>query len=755
MPEPILAVAGRQIFRSDLPVIEAVVAAHRQGGVEHIAAALCDIWCWGRGGRAQVDGAVQVLAALAYRGLIQVPGWQAGRAFQGVALPTIPSDAPFSLCGNLSDFPPARLHLVEGREAIGEFDDLVDKHHYLGRRRVIGECLRYLVVIGTQVVAALMWGRAALKIGARDRLIGWSNEERRANIDAIANNYRFLVLPWVHIKYLASHVLAMNMRAIPTDWERRFGRRLRYLESFVDPERFQATSYLAANWIAVGFTQGSGRRGAHYHFHGSRKLVLLYPLSGSPRALPCPDTTAILRSRQQAAPPKTIVCHEGDTELVQALWNSIHFSGELSEAQLTELVADLNAYCAHFHDTFHRSELRDHFDLAMRSMLGPLEKKNVEYMALKNGVFVPVRTLQHFMSSSPWNDTEVRRRHQDFVAQTLGHPNGVLIIDGSDFAKKGKDSAGVARQYCGATGKIDNCQAGVFTAYAHPDGMATLVDGRLYLPDSWFATEQREQRWELCHIPADTTFKTKPELALEMIKDIHVCGRLPVRCILADEAFGANPGFLDGIPQGMYYFCEVPKTTLVLVAAHTNPEQAPPDGAEPVQVQKLVQDSALEWRSGVTLKEGAHGPIIADVARVRVFRTHKQGARWLYDAEVWLVIRRNTSTGELKYYLSSLPADASFDELIWLSAMRWPIETCFQEGKDYLGMDHYQVRSWTGWHHHMTMTFLTHHFLTLLRRRGKKKHLEPLNERVHPERINGQPRFGLLDRQPGTECLNR
>ena len=420
------------------------------------------------------------------------------------------------------------------------------------------------------------------------------------------------------------------------------------------------------------------------------------------------------------------------------------FNGSSRVEQMPMLVKELNAYSARFHDLFHRSEPREHFEIAMRSLLSTLEKKNVESMALKSGSRVPVRTLQHFMSSSPWSDKEVRIRHQEFVSQTLGHPEGVAIIDGCDFTKKGKDSAGVARQYCGATGKVDNCQAGVFLGYANPDGMATLVDGRLYIPKSWFTEEQKETRWTDCHIPKDIVFKTKPELAGEMIRETTDRARLPLRYLVADEAFGGNAGFLDGIPEGVFFFCEVPKTTLVwLPTPESSPDESlhptSEDDARPVEVQTLVNRSELEHRSGVTIKEGAHGPIVADVARCRVVQVRKEGQQRVPGAECWFFLRVNPTTGEHKYYLSSVPADTPMEVNIWLSGMRWPVETCFQESKDYLGMDHYQVRSWTGWHHPMTLTFLTHHFLTHLRRRGKKN-AEPKSSTIHPPKSpNPQP----------------
>jgi len=714
--EPVLVAAGRQVFGSDLPHIRSLVAEHWQEGLSAMAVALCRQWSWQRrGGRFNLTGAERVLQALSYRGLIALPGTVATPPSGNCQSKLVWTETP--LCGRLSDHGSVRLCLVETSDLEALFDALMEHYHYLGGRRVIGEHLKYVAFLEARPVAALLWGRAALKIGPRDRFIGWSAEGRSAGIGRIANNYRFLVLPWVRIRFLASHVLSLNARVISADWERRFTSGLDYLETFVDPERFKATSYLAANWIAVGYTQGSGRRGPHYVYHGHRKMVLVYPLS--------PSAATRSRSLRLMAVLPEPIRNQGELLFmarVLAMRQDTVNEEELTIEEVGDLAEKFRSYCRSFYDLFPRSESREHFLTYMTTLMSELPKKNAEFMALKSGAEVPVRTLQHFLSGSRWSDDEVRTRHQDFVAQTLGDPHGVLIFDGSDFVKKGKHSAGVARQYCGASGKIDNCQAGVFGAYAHPSGLAALVDGELYVPKKWFDDEKRDELWDQCHIPSDLQFKTKPELALQILHRVLERKRLTVSCVLADEAFGNNPEFLDGIPQGLPYFCEMPKTTYVWQEPPPQDEAEPPPGSKPVRVEELASKyaSSLEWHRNVVLKDGAHGNMLADVARLRVARAHQVKQKWFYGPEVWFFLRRNPATGEIKYYLSSVSANASMDCLIWLSVMRWPVETCFEEGKDQLGMDHYQVRTWTGWHHHMTQVFLAQHFLVQQRIALKK-----------------------------------
>jgi len=158
------------------------------------------------------------------------------------------------------------------------WDYLVHHHHYLGRPRIVGEHLRYLAFLQGQVVACLGWASAAFKVSARDQFIGWDPEIRRKNLSGIVNNVRFLILPWIRIPHLASKVLALNLRRLSGDWQTAYGHPLYLAETFVDRSRFPGTCYQAANWIEVGLTKGSAKKGNDYHYHGQPKAIYLYPL---------------------------------------------------------------------------------------------------------------------------------------------------------------------------------------------------------------------------------------------------------------------------------------------------------------------------------------------------------------------------------------------------------------------------------------------------------------------------------------------
>jgi len=192
-------------------------------------------------------------------------------------------------------------------------------------------------------------------------------------------------------------------------------------------------------------------------------------------------------------------------------------------------------------------------------------RKNVEALPLRLLGAGPcadrqVRCLQYFLSAAPGDNHALLVHHQDLVAASLGQPDGVFIVDGSDVPKHGQHSVGVARQYCGATGKRDNCQAGVSLGYARGGGY-TLIDRRLYLPAAWFDPEQAERR-RACAIPTDVEFASKTAVAAGMVEEVRQRGRLPARWLTADEAFGEDPAFLDRVAAcDLWYLAEVPRTT--------------------------------------------------------------------------------------------------------------------------------------------------------------------------------------------------
>src|SRR6266702_5069834 len=196
---------------------------------------------------------------------------------------------------------------------------------------------------------------------------------------------------------------------------------------------------------------------------------------------------------------------------------------DLTPRDVEEFLDELQAFHDHFRSCFTRREPREHFFRYMVGQLSPLERKSIEPMALEvDGG--NVRGMQRFMSDDIWDEDKMRQTYHGLVAAEMGDPEGVLMVDESGFVKKGKESVGVARQYCGALGKVENSQVGVFAAYASRQGYA-LVDTRLFVPEQWFSEDYKDRR-DKCHVPDDVTFRTKPHLAVEMLQAIRSKGRL-------------------------------------------------------------------------------------------------------------------------------------------------------------------------------------------------------------------------------------
>jgi len=402
----------------------------------------------------------------------------------------------------------------------------------------------------------------------------------------------------------------------------------------------------------------------------------------------------------------------------------------LAPRDVEAMADELAAYHAVFAQLFWRAEQRRWSLKYLQGQMLDVERKSIEPMALalEGG---DVQGMQQFISVGAWDDEAILETHQKLVADTLGDQDtGVLIIDGCDFPKQGTHSVGVARQWCGASGKVANCQASVLACYASEQGY-TLVDRRLYMPEKWFGEEYRERR-QRYGVPNDLTFRTEPELAGEMIKTLHQRGALPFQWVTFDEHFGNNPALLDKVAaMGLYYLAEVPHDTRVWLE---RPRSEVPQGKgkgrpptrervcrgepAPVRVDRLSEEVAdVKWVPFV-IKEGAKGPMVAEFAFVRAVAVRDE----LPGPEVWVVLRRSLGEKpELKAYLSNAPAGTLEQTLVRISGMRWPVESAILESKSELGMDHYEVRGWVGWHHHLTMTLLAHHFLVRLRLRLGKK----------------------------------
>ncbi len=396
----------------------------------------------------------------------------------------------------------------------------------------------------------------------------------------------------------------------------------------------------------------------------------------------------------------------------------------LTEREVEQCMPELESYLEQFRASFGRREQFEQFGVYVKGLLSDVTRKTVEGIALALGE--NVRDLQHFAGQSSWVTEPLVSLHQKQVGETLGEADGVALVDECGVVKQGEASVGVGRQYCGAVGKVANCQNGVYLGYVSRKGYS-LVSSALYVLKAWFSDGHAEAR-QACGLPDNLVYKTKPEIALELLKAAVRRGTLPFGWVAADALYGDSPAFRDGVAalgEGKWYFTEIKDTTLLWQARpevylpawkgrgpHSKRLKLRHPEKRPVQAQELLKLLPKRAWTRATIKEGSKGPIVCDFAFVRVVEA-RDG---LPGPGLWLVIRRNLDDPSLvKFYFSNAPCTTPLPEFVRLSGLRWPIETVFEEGKGEVGFDHYETRSWLGWHHHMLLVALAHFFLVHLR----------------------------------------
>lgn len=620
------------------------------------------------------------------------------------------------MIGALKDLRPLSFVLVNGTEEEQVWDHLVRTWHYLGYQKMIGRRVKYLILSKDKPIAAMSFNSASLRIRVRDTWLRWGKEGQQALLPHVVNNNRFLVLPWIRVKNLASHLLSRSLVHLKRDWLRLYGMEPYAVETFVDAARYPGTCYKAANWRYLGETRGYGKVGPRLVYHGHRKRVFFYvwnrqlwrEISRFPQRLNPQLDRARLWKMMLSTPD----------------WSPDLFTEiGLNEQTVADLGSRLTKYLNDYAPAYTRIAQQENGETYMKGLLSDLDRKSIEPIALRYRDEKAVRTLQLFMKDSPWDDGQMKKIYLSKVSAMGGDPGGMITVDGSDFAKKGNRSAGVHRQYCGSEGKIENCQAGVFVGYSGAKGYG-LLDASLYLPQAWFDDEHKAL-WASCDIPDSTAFRTKPQLALEMIQNAVRHHDLPFRWVGCDGAFGCDSEFREGLPPSVQFFADVHQTERVF---RERPEWVLPTwsgrGRKPtkevpsvpaVKVSDIAKDPSLPWEE-VELMEGAKGSVRTFIKCCRIFECQDQRD----GEELWLYIRKYED-GRIKYALSNAPADTDIRDLHQAATLRWPIEQTFQECKSFLGMADYETRSYLGWHRHMLLVMVAHLFVLEVRQQFQKK----------------------------------
>lgn len=373
----------------------------------------------------------------------------------------------------------------------------------------------------------------------------------------------------------------------------------------------------------------------------------------------------------------------------------------------------LTRFLARYLPLFGRAEQRKHARLAVEGRLGGLERKTTEPIAREANV--PRRGLQRFVGAGQWDDETVMAESRREVVEELGDPNGVLIIDPSSFPKKGNESCGVQRQWCGRLGKTDNCQVGVFLTYAAAKGHAPL-DRRLYLPKSWAEDKKRRKN---CYVPARVKYQTKWRIAVDLLERSQ---GVPHAWVTGDDEFGRVAEFRQALREkDEAYVLDVPCNTLVRDLNEPVRRRRGRKGARKPPFRRvdawLKRQPDNRWQE-FEIRAGTKGPLRVKAIRARV-QTRMKGR--VGPEECLLVIRTLETTPRTHYTLAWSATAAPTAEVVRAHSDRHRVEETLQEGKGEVGLAHYEVRSWTGWHHHITLCFLALLFLVLERLRLGKK----------------------------------
>jgi SRSO17 transposase len=413
-----------------------------------------------------------------------------------------------------------------------------------------------------------------------------------------------------------------------------------------------------------------------------------------------------------------------------------------------------------FDDCFARKDTRAHLSVYVEGQLSDLDRKSVEPIAL--AAEVPVRTLQEFLSQHRWDEDLTRDRLQYIVAKEHAHPHSVGIIDETSFVKQGIKTPGVQRQYLGTVGKQENGIVTVHLAYA-ADDFHCLLDGELFLPESWAADPARCQE---AKIPPGMTYRPKTEIALELFDRARANG-IHFSWLTFDEWYGGKPAFLQALDQRQQPFvAEVPRTLMgwidpprvtrrpfrrgrgrrrkvPRIVASSRPSQ----GVEHLfwWHPALKEQEWQRWR----VKEGEKGPMIWEVKHVPFY---PQGADGLPGRRGHLVVARNVlDPMEMKFFVSNASPDTSVGTILLVALSRWRVERCFEDGKGEIGLDHYEGRRYPGLKRHLIISSVSYLFLarTNQRLRGKKIRVDRLPSAYGRLGANSL----VVDERPGIDTL--
>ena len=382
---------------------------------------------------------------------------------------------------------------------------------------------------------------------------------------------------------------------------------------------------------------------------------------------------------------------------------------------------------ARFADLFERSESREQAKKYLRGLLAQADRKNSWQVAEAVGDAIPDR-MQRLLYRVPWDAEAARDRLQQFVIETFGDEEGIGVVDETSFLKKGTHSVGVARQYLGTAGKLENGQVATVLSYA-AKGAHAFLDRRLYLPEEWAWNKERRAQ---ARVPQEVRFESKPEQAIAMLVHAWEQG-VPMRWVTGDEVYGDSPRLRETIQtHGRFYVLAVSANTRVWTERPEVEEPQEQTGGRPRLALRVASEApkarmvsevvaslpSQAWKR-MAVMEGEKGSIVYHWARTRVVESRDR----LPGPQVWLLARRSLSDPkQLAYYLAYVPTRTSFETKVRIASSRYTVEQCIEEAKGETGLDEYEVRFWHSWYRHITLSMMAHAWLASVRllERGKK-----------------------------------
>ena len=366
----------------------------------------------------------------------------------------------------------------------------------------------------------------------------------------------------------------------------------------------------------------------------------------------------------------------------------------MSDVEIVEAWAgELKVLGSQIGQRFERAEPRQRAIAYLKGLMSEVQRKNGWQLAEQAGEATP-DGMQRLLSTAVWDVEGVRDDLREYVLETLGSEDGVLVLDESGFLKKGTHSVGVKRQYSGTAGRVENCQIGVFLGYASDKGQV-LIDRSLYLPQAWAANEERRRE---AKVPADVTFATKPELGRQMLERAFTAG-VPAQWVAGDSVYGGDRRLRVWLEEQQRWFVLGISQNEPLWSSFYQQRADERAATLPEEVWQRLSCGA-----------GAKGPRIYDWALLPL-------PRWGQSDEVLhaLLVRRSLTDGERAYFVVFAPAGTSLQTLVSIAGIRWTIEECFEVGKSETGLDEYEVRHWPGWYRHITLSMLALAFLSVTR----------------------------------------